>query len=104
MFKFLKSLFGKKEQDAVVAPYKVETPVNTQITDAVTQMAQPVTEVTVDPVAVALDLEPVVISVQPAKTPKKPRGPKSAKTKNARPSLEKLAPTPTRTRKPKTPT
>ena len=78
MFKFLKSLFGKKEQaPAAEAPYKVETPV------------QPVTEVKVDPVAVALDLEPVAMSAEPAKAPKKPRAPRSSTPKAAKPKTEK---------------
>lgn len=78
MFKFLKSLFGKKEQaPAVEAPYKVETPV------------QPVTEVKVDPVAVALDFEPVAISAEPAKAPRKPRAPKTSTPKAAKPKAEK---------------
>ena len=78
MFKFLKSLFGKKEKPAAVeAPYKVETPV------------QPVTEVKVDPVAVALDLEPVAIVAEPAKAPRKPRSPKSSTPKAVKPKSEK---------------
>ena len=78
MFNFLKSLFGKKEQTATpAAPYKVETPV------------QPVTEVNVDPVAVVLDLEPMTISAEPARAPKKPRSPKSSTPKAAKPKSEK---------------
>jgi len=49
------------------APYKVETPKE--------EPAQPVTENKVDPVSVALDLEPVAIS-EPAKTRgRKPKNP-----------------------------
>jgi hypothetical protein len=90
MFKFLKSLFGKKEQVAATpAPYKIETP------------AQPVSEVNVDPVSVALDLEPVVIAVETNKAPKKPRAPKSSTPKAANPKLEKKVVTGSRGRKPK---
>jgi hypothetical protein len=73
MLKFLKSLFGKnKETSEQVAPYKVEAP------------AQPVSEVKVDPVSVALDLEPVMVAVESNKTPKKPRTPaKKPSTKKA---------------------
>ena len=65
MIKFIKSLFGVKD-----AP--------------VEQVNQPA-EVKVDPVSVALDLEPVDLSVpaEPAKKPRKPRTPKDSGKKPA---------------------
>jgi hypothetical protein len=64
----------KAETVAETAPYKAESvvPAGTEAT-----MATPAAT-TLDPVAVALDLEPMQIS-QPAKAPRKPRAPATAK-------------------------
>jgi hypothetical protein len=88
MFKAIKEFFtGKQPEskfehplDAVTkpaeAPPKVETPA---------EPVQPVVEVKVDPVAVALDLEPLDLAAtaEPAKKPRKPRAPKVATAKPA---------------------
>lgn len=100
MFKAIKEFFtGKKPEskfehplDAVTkpaeAPYKVETPA---------EPVQPVVEAKVDPVAVALDLEPVDLAAkpaEPAKKPRKPRAPKVGETaaKTAKAADKKAAP------------
>jgi hypothetical protein len=87
MFKAIKEFFtGKPAEVAPVvesAPYKVPEPAATTPTPLVAEV-QPVVENKVDPVAVALDLEPVVIA-EPAKKPRKPRAPKVAEAKPATP-------------------
>ena len=78
----------KAETAAETAPYKAEpvVPAGTEAT-----MATP-TATTLDPVAVALDLEPMQIST-PAKAPRKPRAPKTATPKVAKPkAAPKAAP------------
>ena len=86
--------FRKKDEPktktaAETAPYKAEpvVPAGTEAT-----MATPAAT-TLDPVAVALDLEPMQIS-QPAKAPRKPRAPKTATPKVAQKAApkEKAAP------------
>ena len=68
MFKAIKEFFTGKPAEA---PYKVEAPAVQPVVEAV----QPVVEAKVDPVAVALDLEPLDLAAtaQPAKKPRKPK-------------------------------
>lgn len=86
MFKAIKEFFTGKPAEA---PYKVETPA--PAVQPVVETAQPVVEAKVDPVAVALDLEPLDLAAtaQPAKKPRKPRAPKVAE---AKPAAKKAAP------------
>lgn len=72
MIKFIKSLFGVKDSPAE-------------------QVNQPA-EVKVDPVSVALDLEPVDLSV-PAEPAKKPRKPRTPKDSGKKPAAKKTAKT-----------
>jgi hypothetical protein len=76
----------KAETAAETVPYKAEpvVPAGTEAT-----MATPAAT-TLDPVAVALDLEPMQIS-QPAKAPRKPRAPKTATPKVAQKAAPKAA-------------
>ena len=95
MLKFLKELFlGKPAEPVVSAPYKVPEPVATTPISSVVEEVQPVTEVKTDPVAVALDLEPLDLSAtaEPAKKPRKPRAPKTAEAKPAKKVAAKKAP------------
>lgn len=91
MLTFLKELFfGKSKDDAEKAPYKVETPVV-----AGDVAPQPVTEVKTDPVAVALDLEPMDFAASTpvaTKAPRKPRAPKTAEAKPAKKAAAKKPP------------
>ena len=92
MLTFLKELFfGKSKDTAEQAPYKVETPVM-----AGDVAPQPVAEVKTDPVAVALDLEPMdfAASTTPVatKAPRKPRAPKTAEAKPAKKAAAKKTP------------
>lgn len=66
----------KRAQVEATAPYKIEPPQ---------------TSVQTDPVAVALDLEPMDLSgsAEPAKKPRKPRAPKAAKTTAAKKTTAK---------------
>lgn len=84
MLKFLKELFGFGSKDVVEAvPYKVEAPTLVAAADVVEQP----TSVQADPVAVALDLEPMDFAA--ATTPladKKPRKPRAPKTAEATPA------------------
>lgn len=78
MLGFLKKLFGgsqKPEPEVVVeeVPYKVETPVNPQITDAVTEK----------PATPAAKPAAPKKSGAPKKTGNKPRGPRKPKAKPA---------------------
>jgi hypothetical protein len=67
------------------APYKVETPSSDNgIKFAPKEEVQVEAKTTLDPVAVALDLEPVQVA-EPAKKPRKPRTPKVAAPKVAKP-------------------
>jgi hypothetical protein len=95
MLKLIKSFFGfdKEAEKQAEVPYKVETPVVGM------DLTQPVTEVKADPVAVALDLEPMDFSKTeeaPAKKPRKPRAPKAAekpaKAQKAKSPVEKKKP------------
>lgn len=85
MFKAIKEFFFGKEPSNTEAPYKMEPPT------LVDNVAQPVTEVKADPVAVALDLEPMELSAsaEPAKKPRKPRAPKAAEAKPAKKTATK---------------
>ena len=94
MFKALKEFFLGKEQQKV----EQSAPVQDLADIALAQKeVQPVAEVKADPVAVALDLEPMAIAAtpaEPAKKPRKPRAPKAekpAKEKAAKPAKEKAA-------------
>jgi hypothetical protein len=103
MFKAIKEFFtGKKPEskfehplDAVTtpagAPYKVPEPAATTPIPLVVEPVQPVVETKVDPVAVALDLEPLDLSA-PAEPAKKPRKPRAPKTAVAKPAVKKAAP------------
>ena len=64
------------------APYKVPEPAATTPIPLVVEEVQPVAEAKVDPVAVALDLEPLTLSAtaETAKKPRKPRAPKAETT------------------------
>jgi len=100
MIKFIKSFFGsyKSAEPAPApapvvesAPYKVPEPAATTPIPVVVEPVQPVVEAKVDPVAVALDLEPLDLSTPatPAKKPRKPRTPKAVVEK---PVVKKAAP------------
>ena len=92
MLKFLKELFlGKPAEPVVSAPYKVPEPDATTPISSVVEEVQPVTEVKTDPVAVALDLEPLDLSAT-AEPAKKPRAPKTAEAKPAKKVAAKKAP------------
>jgi hypothetical protein len=98
MLKLIKSFFGLDkapekqvtENQIPAMTYDLTQPVDTQ----------PVTEVNADPVAVALDLEPMDFSKtveSPAKKPRKPRAPKAAEktakpVKAKKPATEKKKP------------
>jgi hypothetical protein len=89
MFKAIKEFFLGKPVE-VPAPYKVEAPTVEPVKEevkTVVEEVQPVVETKIDPVAVALDLEPVdfAASTTPvtAKKPRKPRAPKVAAEKPA---------------------
>lgn len=83
-------------KDESPAPYKVETPAPAQEVKAEEPAPAPVVEekveeARVNPVALALDVDPVVL---PAKKPRKPRAPKAeapAKAKATKPAKEKAA-------------
>ena len=97
MLKFLKELFlGTPTESVVSAPYKVPEPVATTPIPLVVEEVQPVTEVTADPVSVALDLEPMDFATATtpitAKKPRKPRAPKTAEAKPAKKVTTKNAP------------
>jgi hypothetical protein len=94
MLKLIKSFFGLDK-----APEKQVSESQTIVTTY--DVTQPVTEVKADPVAVALDLEPMDFSKTaeaPAKKPRKPRAPKAAAEKPAKtvkakkPATEKKKP------------
>jgi type IV secretory pathway VirB10-like protein len=74
------------------APYKVLEPAATTPIPLVVEEVQPVAEAKVDPVAVALDLEPLTLSAtaETAKKPRKPRAPKAETT--TKPAAKKAAP------------
>lgn len=85
MLTFLKELFGFGSKDnAEKAPYKMEPPTLVPAADIVDQP----TSVQADPVAVALDLEPMDFAATTAsvaeKKPRKPRAPKTAEAKPAK--------------------
>ena len=78
VIKHIKKFFGFTEQVAV-APYKVDAP------------AEVVTPApALDPVAVALDLEPLTLST-PDKKPRKPRAPKAEAVKATKAPAKKPA-------------
>jgi len=88
------AFFRKKDEikvEPVSTPTKAEpvVPVGTEAS-----IAAPATlaATTLDPVAVALDLEPMQIST-PAKAPRKPRAPKAVTPKVAKPKAEPKAKT-----------
>ena len=86
MFKAIKEFFLGKPVE-VPAPYKVEAPTVEPVKEevkTVVEEVQPVVETKIDPVAVALDLEPVdfAASTTPVAA-KKPRAPKVAAEKPA---------------------
>ena len=97
MFKAIKEFFTGKPAEVtpepanVSVPYKVPEPAATTPIPLVVETTQPVVEAKVDPVAVALDLEPLDLAAtaQPAKKPRKPRAPKVAE---AKPAVKKAAP------------
>jgi hypothetical protein len=97
MFKAIKEFFTGKPAEVAPAPavesvpYKVPEPAATTPIPLVVETAQPVVEAKVDPVAVALDLEPLDLAAtaQPAKKPRKPRAPKVAE---AKPAVKKAVP------------
>lgn len=117
--------FGKPKEEPKVeeAPYKVEEPAPVKcgcgrsstgycvglhklttdewaVHDSNPNKAQPVVETKVDPVSVALDLEPVDLAAQPAepaKKPRKPRAPKAEKPAKAPKAKAEKAP---KTKKP----
>jgi hypothetical protein len=88
MFKAIKEFFTGKPAEVAPAvapavesaPYKVPEPAATTPIPFIPEPVQPVAEAKVDPVAVALDLEPLDLAVttEPAKKPRKPRAPKVA--------------------------
>ena len=83
MLKFLKELFGfGSKDDAEKAPYKVEAPTLVPAADIVDQP----TSVQADPVAVALDLEPMDFAATTPLADKKPRKPRAPKTAEAKPA------------------
>jgi hypothetical protein len=65
--------FHKKDTPKTEAPYKVETPVPAGTEASIAAPTAPA----LDPVAVAIDLEPLQFS-EPAKKPRKPRTVKTA--------------------------
>ena len=82
------AFFRKREETKVesiveTVPYKAEPVVPAGTEASVAAPATPAAT-TLDPVAVALDLEPMQISA-PAKAPRKPRAPKTATPKVAKP-------------------
>jgi hypothetical protein len=102
MINFIKSFFSSYKSTEPVpapapapvvesAPYKVPEPAATTPIPLVVEPVQPVVEAKVDPVAVALDLEPLDLSTPtaPAKKPRKPRAPKAVVEK---PVVKKAAP------------
>ena len=80
-----------KPETPAPAPYKVPEPV--------AEPVQPVVEAKVDPVAVALDLEPLDLAAtaEPAKKPRKPRAPKAATAKPAKEKAPAKAKAPKKT-------
>ena len=97
MLDFLKSLFGFSAKPVTVAdsipsaPYKVPEPVATTPIPLVVEQVQPVVEAKVDPVSVALDLEPIDFAAAPVTT-KKPRKPRAPKVVAEKPAAKKAAP------------
>lgn len=91
MFKKIKEFFTGKPAEVAPAPaiesapYKVPEPAATTPIPLVVEPVQAPAEVKADPVAVALDLEPLELSA-PAKPAKKPRAPKAPKTTEAKPA------------------
>jgi hypothetical protein len=73
VIKHIKKFFGIGQTTTVEAPYKIETPAVPP-----TVVATPPAS-SLDPVAVALDLEPMDFSA-PAKKTRKPRSPKAVGT------------------------
>ena len=103
MFKKIKEFFtGKPAEVAPVvesAPYKVPEPAATTPIPLVPEPVQLVVETKVDPVAVALDLEPLDLAAtaEPAKKPRKPRAPKAAVAKPAKEKAPATAKAPKKT-------
>jgi hypothetical protein len=102
MFKAIKEFFLGKPVE-VQTPYKVEAPtvepvkeeVKTVVeeTKPVVEQVQPVVEAKVDPVSVALDLEPVDFAATTTPvTAKKPRKPRAPKVVAEKPAAKKAAP------------
>jgi hypothetical protein len=102
MFKKIKEFFTGKPAEVAPAvesaPYKVPEPAATPAPLAA-EPVQPVVEAKVDPVAVALDLEPLDLAVtaEPAKKPRKPRAPKAAVAKPAKEKAPAKAKAPKKT-------
>ena len=102
MFKTIKEFFLGKPVETPAAPKVEETkPVhaNDVVLQPVVEEVQPVVEAKVDPVSVALDLEPMDFATATtpvtAKTPRKPRAPKAVAAtpvKATKPKAEKAAP------------
>jgi hypothetical protein len=97
MFKAIKEFFLGKPVEAP-APYKVEAPTVEPVKEevkTVVEEIQPVVETKIDPVSVALDLEPVDFAATTtpvaAKKPRKPREPKAAAEKPAKEKAAKPA-------------
>lgn len=84
---FVYNSFIKKPAEK---PTPTPTPAPTPEPVKAAEEVQPVVENKVDPVSVALDLEPVAVAqtaAEPAKKPRKPRAPKAEK-----PAAKKAAP------------
>ena len=97
MFKAIKEFFFGKPVE-VQAPYKVEVPTVETVKEevkTVVEEVQPVVEAKVDPVSVALDLEPVDFAATATpvevKKPRKPRAPKVEATPVKAPAKAKPA-------------
>jgi hypothetical protein len=100
MFKKIKEFFTGKPAEVAPevgsVPYKVPEPAATTPIPFVPEPVQPVVETKVDPVAVALDLEPLDLST-PAKKPRTPRAPKAAVAKPAKEKAPATAKAPKKT-------
>jgi hypothetical protein len=93
MFKAIKEFFLGKPVEAQT-PYKVEAPTAEPVKEEVKTMVeevQPIVEAKVDPVSVALDLEPVDFAATAPVAAKKPRKPREPKAAAEKPAKEKAA-------------
>ena len=94
MFKAIKEFFLGKPVE-VQPPYKVEAPTVEPVKEEVkpvVEQVQPVVEAKVDPVSVALDLEPVDFAATTTPVTKKPRKPRAPKAVVEKPAAKKAAP------------